>query len=217
VSESGAAAAAAPAFVAPSDTVTAIHQASFGPSALATPANAITTMRLLLAIPLLLLIADRTSSWALFALWFVLCSTDGIDGILARRQGTTRSGAFLDPLADKVLVLGAMVMLVAAGELWWLPVALIGLREATISGFRSYWGRRGLAVPATPMAKLKTVTQEVAVGFVALPWTTNSRWLINTTLWAAVVLTTVSGARYLQAGSRATRLDGSADRDFSRW
>ena len=53
------------------------------------------------------------------SLWIALCVTDGIDGYLARRQGTTRSGAFLDPLADKVLVLGAMVALVANDTFWW--------------------------------------------------------------------------------------------------
>src|SRR3546814_17317673 len=84
-------------------------------------------------------------------------------------MGTTRSGAFLDPLADKVLVLGAMVALVANGTFWWLPVSVIALRELGIQAFRSYWGRRGLAVPATAMAKAKTVVQEVAVGFGLLP------------------------------------------------
>ena len=80
-------------------------------------------------------------------LWIVLAATDGVDGYLARRHGTTRSGAFLDPLADKALVLGAMWALVAADGFWWLPVALITVRELGISVFRSYWGRRGLAVP----------------------------------------------------------------------
>ena len=89
----------------------AVYEQSFGPSALATPANAVTITRLLLAIPLLMLIADHTSSWPAVALWIILCVTDGIDGYLARRQGATRSGAFLDPLADKVLVLGAMIAL----------------------------------------------------------------------------------------------------------
>ena len=116
-----------------------------------------------------MLIVDHPSSWPAVALWIILCVTDGIDGYLARRQGATRSGAFLDPLADKVLVLGAMIALVAAGEFWWLPVAIIVVREIAISVFRSFWGRRGLAVPATQWAKVKTVVQEVAVGFALLP------------------------------------------------
>ncbi len=183
---------------------------SFGPSALATPANAVTITRLLLAVPLLMLIADRNSSWPAVALWIILCITDGIDGYLARRQGTTRSGAFLDPLADKVLVLGAMATLVAAGVFWWLPVVIIGVREFAISAFRSFWGRRGLAVPATQWAKVKTVVQEVAVGFALLPLTANDhRWVASTTLWLAVVLTILTGIHYVHAGSRATRTTGS--------
>ena len=96
-----------------------VTDSSFGPSALATPANAVTITRLLLAVPLLMLIADQPSSYPATALWIILCITDGIDGYLARRQGATRSGAFLDPLADKVLVLGAMVTLIFGGVFWW--------------------------------------------------------------------------------------------------
>ena len=65
-------------------------------------------------------------------LWIALCVTDGIDGYFARRQGATRSGAFLDPLADKVLVLGAMAALVANDTFWWVPVAIIAVREIGI-------------------------------------------------------------------------------------
>ena len=99
----------------------------YGPSALATPANAVTIIRLLVSPALLVMILREPSSWAAVAMWFVLAVTDGIDGALARRFGTTRSGAFLDPLADKVLVLGALFALVAAGRFAWLPVALIAL------------------------------------------------------------------------------------------
>jgi CDP-diacylglycerol--glycerol-3-phosphate 3-phosphatidyltransferase len=187
----------------------AVYEQSFGPSALATPANAVTITRLLLAVPLLMLITDHPSSWPAVALWIILCVTDGIDGYIARRQGATRSGAFLDPLADKVLVLGAMIALVAAGVFWWLPVAIIAAREVSISLFRSYWGRRGLAVPATRWAKVKTVVQEVAVGFALLPLTADHGWIATTVLWGAVVLTVVTGVQYVHAGSRATRNTGA--------
>ncbi len=187
----------------------AVYEQSFGPSALATPANAVTITRLLLAVPLLMLLADHTSSWPAVALWVILCITDGIDGFLARRQGATRSGAFLDPLADKVLVLGAMVALVAADRFWWVPVVLIAAREVLISAFRSYWGRRGLAVPATQWAKVKTVVQEVAVGLALLPLTAGHPSIATTVLWVAVVLTLATGAQYVHAGSRATRTTGA--------
>jgi CDP-diacylglycerol--glycerol-3-phosphate 3-phosphatidyltransferase len=142
-------------------------------------------------------------------LWIVLAATDGLDGYLARRHGTTRSGAFLDPLADKALVLGAMWALVAAGGFWWLPVALISAREAGISAFRSYWGRRGLAVPATFWAKVKTVVQAVAVGLALLPAVADDEpWLASGVLWLAVALTLLSGVQYVVEGSRATASGG---------
>jgi CDP-diacylglycerol--glycerol-3-phosphate 3-phosphatidyltransferase len=182
---------------------------SFGPSALATPANAITMARLVSAPPLWLLIVVLGPSYLVLALWIVLASTDGVDGYLARRHGTTRSGAFLDPLADKALVLGAMWAIVADGTFAWLPVALITGRELAISGFRSYWGRRGLAVPATFWAKVKTVVQAVAVGLALLPAVADGpRWLATTALWSAVALTLVTGARYLVEGSRSTAAGG---------
>lgn len=184
--------------------------AHFGPSALATPANLLTVGRLVLTVPLLGMIVADGASWPALALWIALCITDGIDGHLARRQGTTRSGAFLDPLADKVLVLGAMVALVANDTFWWLPVAVIAVRELGIQGFRSYWGRKGLAVPASATAKAKTVVQEVAVGFALLPTTAEDQtWVANSVLAVAVVLTVVSGVQYLVAGSRAATTSGS--------
>ena len=182
---------------------------SFGPSALATPANAVTFARLLCAPPLWLVIVGSAPSYPALVLWIVLAATDGVDGYVARRHGTTRSGAFLDPLADKALVLGAMWALVAADGFWWLPVALITVRELGISVFRSYWGRRGLAVPASYWAKVKTVVQAVAVGLALLPPVAEDHaWLASTALWVAVALTLVTGAQYLVEGSRATATGG---------
>ena len=177
---------------------------SFGPSALATPANALTLSRIAITPVLLILILGTGASWGLLAFWIVLASSDGLDGHLARRYGTTRSGAFLDPLADKVLVLGACFALVVEGTFWWLPVLLIAARELIISGFRSFWGRRGLAVPARYWAKVKTVVQEVAVGFALLPLTSErATWVASAVLWIAVVLTLSTGVNYILEGSRA--------------
>jgi CDP-diacylglycerol--glycerol-3-phosphate 3-phosphatidyltransferase len=178
---------------------------SFGPSALATPANALTASRLLLAPVMILLILDRPASYVTLAVWIGVAGSDALDGWVARRHGSTRSGAFLDPLADKVLVLGAMVALVAKSELWWLPVALIAGRELVISAYRSYVGRRGVSLPARKWAKVKTIVQEVAIGFALLPATANHRWVANTCLWIAVVLTLVTGAQYLLDGRTAQR------------
>ena len=79
----------------------------FGQGALATPANFITLSRIAVALPTLVLIRNRGSEWLTVGLWFAITATDSLDGWLARRDGATRSGAFLDPVADKLIVLGA--------------------------------------------------------------------------------------------------------------
>jgi CDP-diacylglycerol--glycerol-3-phosphate 3-phosphatidyltransferase len=170
---------------------------SFGPSALATPANAVTIARVALTPLLLGLVLGTGDSWPAFALWVVLAGTDGLDGFLARRHGTTRSGAFLDPLADKILVLGAMSALIATDHFWWLPVLLIAVREIGISAYRSFMSRQGVSVPARQSAKAKTFVQAFAVGFALLPWLDAHRWVANSLLWLSVVLAWVSGAQYL--------------------
>ena len=82
---------------------------SYGPSAIATPANYVTMIRILVSPLLFAMISHNPSGWIVWALWTALALTDGVDGWIARRHGTTRSGAFLDPLADKVLVLSGQL------------------------------------------------------------------------------------------------------------
>ena len=181
----------------------------FGASAIATPANAITIARMLLALPFLAFVARDGESWGALAAWTVLACSDGIDGHLARKHGTTRSGAFLDPLADKVLVLGAAWALVAAGAFWWFPVVLITVRELGISLFRSWYGRRGIAVPARYAAKVKTVVQEFAIAFALLPPTAEHvPWVATTVLWIAVALTVGTGISYVTDGARSLSRTG---------
>lgn len=178
----------------------------YGPSALATPANAITMARVVATPFLVLVILSRGTGFPLVAAWVLLAASDGADGWLARRQGTTRSGAFLDPLADKVVVLAAMAALVAIDRIWWFPVALIGLRELVISAYRSYVGRRGISVPARQWAKIKTLFQDVTVGLALVPATGPTyRNVVAAVLWAAVALTLVTGAQYLWDGRRVIR------------
>ena len=170
------------------------------PSALATWANAITVGRLLLSPVMFWVIPDdNQGGWVAFGLWFLLCASDAFDGYIARRHGTTRSGAFLDPLADKVLVLGAMFTLVGNDVFWIVPVAIIAVREFVISMYRTVVGSRGVSVPASRMAKRKTLAQQLAVGFALLPLTAvDATWLWNGFLWLAVVLTVWSGWAYLR-------------------
>ncbi|HEV3281529.1 MAG TPA: CDP-alcohol phosphatidyltransferase family protein, partial [Acidimicrobiales bacterium] len=98
---------------APRGSVT--RATTFGPSAVLTPANGITVLRLLATPVLIGLIMAWGANWFTFVFGGVLALSDGVDGWLARKQGTTNSGAFLDPLADKVVVLGALFALVAKG------------------------------------------------------------------------------------------------------
>jgi CDP-diacylglycerol--glycerol-3-phosphate 3-phosphatidyltransferase len=176
---------------------------SHDPSAIATWANAVTVGRVMVSPVLFALITGTDGSWIALSLWFVLCASDAVDGFLARRYGTTRSGAFLDPLADKVLVLGAMFTLVGRGVFPVLPVAIIATREVAISLYRTFAGAKGVSIPATPVAKAKTLFQQLAVGFaLAPPTAVDGRWLWLTLLWVAVVLTVVSGVHYLVRARR---------------
>jgi CDP-diacylglycerol--glycerol-3-phosphate 3-phosphatidyltransferase len=181
----------------------------FGPGAVATPANAVTVARLVLAIPTLVLIEAEGSSWLTVGLWVVLTSTDGLDGWLARRDGTTRSGAFLDPLADKFLVLGGFVALGARGDFPWAAVALVSVREVGVSVYRSVAGRRGLSLPARQLGKWKAFLQFVAVGLVLLPPTSDLDLLVNVALWAAVSLSMVSAVDIVVSSLRTRRTAGA--------
>jgi CDP-diacylglycerol--glycerol-3-phosphate 3-phosphatidyltransferase len=174
------------------------------PSAVKTWANLVTVARVLIAPFMFVLIPDKPGgSWVAFGLWFVLCSTDGIDGYLARRHGSTTVGAFLDPLADKILVIGAMVFLVSSDVYWIVPVVIIAARELAISLYRSFVGAKGISVPASKIAKLKTVTQQLSVGFAIAPLTAlDAKWLWNGLLWLSVALALISGGQYMWRARR---------------
>ena len=175
----------------------------FDPGAFVTPANALTLVRMVLTPVMLVLIASLRYDLGTFALWVVLSWTDYFDGILARRFGTTRSGAFLDPLADKFMSLGAMIVLVVKGVYAWPWVALIAAREIAITFYRSMMGTKGVSIPARRSAKWKTFTQQSAVGFSIMPWVgLHAKWIGHSLLIVSVVLTLVSGGQYLTAARR---------------
>jgi CDP-diacylglycerol--glycerol-3-phosphate 3-phosphatidyltransferase len=174
----------------------------FGPSALLTPANYVTALRFALTVPLLQLIATDGVSWRATVGWIILASTDGLDGWLARRDGTTRSGAFLDPLADKFLAIGGLASLAAKGVFPWVAVTLIAAREVGVSLYRTAAGRRGISMPARNLGKTKTVFQLVAVGWALCPSTADHSGLGLSILWVAVALTVVSGLDIVLAAHR---------------
>ncbi|MCU1428696.1 MAG: phosphatidylglycerophosphate synthase [Actinomycetia bacterium] len=172
----------------------------FGQGAVATPANFVTLARILVAVPTLLLIRHRGAGWLTVGLWFAVTSTDSLDGWMARRDGATRSGAFLDPVADKFIVLGGLAALADRGSIAWWPVLLIAAREFGISAYRSVAGRRGISLPAQRLGKYKAFTQYCAVGFVVLPWTASDVGLQHAALGVAVALTVVSGIDIVRHG-----------------
>ncbi|MGA2037163.1 MAG: CDP-alcohol phosphatidyltransferase family protein [Acidimicrobiales bacterium] len=182
-----------------------LRPSRFGPSALATPANAITFTRLLATPVLVVLVAVGGTGWAPFVVALAIGATDTVDGWIARRQGATRSGAFLDPLADKVVVLGVLFALAARSEVAWWPVGLIAVREVAMSVYRSLVGRRGVSIPARPSAKMKTLVQGLAILLALTPPLVPQRTAIGVALWVAVAFTLVTGAQYLVDGRRAAR------------
>lgn len=177
---------------------------TFGPSALATPANALTLARLLSSPVLVaLVVTTGPASWLLAVLWLVCTGSDGLDGWIARKMGATRSGAFLDPLADKFLVLGALAALAGTGYFSWLPVVLISAREIAMSLFRSLAGRRGVSIPARMTAKAKTFLQDVVIGLAFLPPVgPHAKGALRDLLWAAVAITLYTGLEYARDGRR---------------
>ena len=178
----------------------AVRRKRFGQNALATPANFVTLLRIAVAVPTLAVIRHDGSSWATVGLWFAITSTDSLDGWLARRDGATRSGAFLDPVADKLIVLGGLAVLADRGVFPWWPILLVAGRELGISLYRSVAGRRGVVLPAQRLGKYKAFTQYCAVGFVVFPWTADMVGFQNFVLGVAVVLTVVSGLQILRHG-----------------
>jgi CDP-diacylglycerol---glycerol-3-phosphate 3-phosphatidyltransferase len=165
-------------------------------------ANGVTFLRAFLVPPILVLLAisDEVPSarWAAFVVFVVAALTDTIDGWAARRwQGVTRFGAFADPVADKLLIVGTLVSLALVGELGWWVVILIAARELLVTLLRLYAVQRtGVVVSASVWGKVKTVAQIIAVGAVILPLVGGV--LVDTLLITAVVLTVGSGVDYVR-------------------
>jgi CDP-diacylglycerol---glycerol-3-phosphate 3-phosphatidyltransferase len=141
--------------------------------------------------------------WAT-AVFCIAMTTDWLDGRLARRQGRASSlGSLLDPIADKVLVLAALVMLVGQAVFPAWMVASIVVREVLITGLRQAAIERGVVLAARDLGKLKTWAQAVAAavgGFAAAgAWSDRIAWWA---LLVAVVLTWISGLDYARAAPR---------------
>jgi CDP-diacylglycerol--glycerol-3-phosphate 3-phosphatidyltransferase len=167
------------------------------------PADQLTVARAL-AVPIVVVLYAWPFSghayWAT-AVFCVAMTTDWFDGRLARRHGRTSPlGSLLDPIADKVLVLGTLVMLAGLDVAPAWMVAAIVVREVLITGLRQAAIERGIVLAARDLGKLKTWAQAVAAalaGFAAAgAWSTSVAWW---GLLVAVVLTSVSGLDYARS------------------
>jgi cardiolipin synthase len=174
------------------------------------------TLSRIAAIPLLVALAVVGAPWADMAACVVFSAaaiTDYFDGKLAReRQQITAFGRMLDPIADKLLVGAALMLLAGMGrlsEFGLLPAIVILLREILVSGLREYLAGLAVGLPVTKLAKWKTGFQMGALGTLLAGDTGAS--VIGLTflpvsligelmLWTASVLTMITGWDYLQAG-----------------
>lgn len=144
--------------------------------------------------------------WAT-AVFVVAMATDQIDGWLARRWNQTSAfGSLLDPVADKILVMAALVMLIAEGVAPAWMVAAIIAREFLVSGLRLAAIEKGVVIAARDLGKLKTWAQALAVAIggmaAAGAWSDDIAWWA---LFVALVLTWVSGLDYARAAPRVLR------------
>jgi CDP-diacylglycerol--glycerol-3-phosphate 3-phosphatidyltransferase len=173
------------------------------------PADQLTVARAL-SVPIVVVLYawnfENHAYWAT-ALFCLSMTTDFFDGKLARRHGRSSAlGSLLDPIADKVLVLGTMVMLVGLGVVPAWMIAAIVVREVLITGLRQAAIERGIVIAARDLGKLKTWAQSVAaaIGGFALAgaWSESVAWW---SLLVAVVLTWVSGLDYARVAPALIR------------
>jgi CDP-diacylglycerol--glycerol-3-phosphate 3-phosphatidyltransferase len=157
-----------------------------------TLANYVTLARIALIPLLIFLLLFQINGLALI-LFLLLSSSDAIDGYIARRFNQVSDlGKFLDPLADKILVITALVALVGLGKASSVPVMILAAREFLVSGLRINAAREGIIFSASPLAKWKTMLQVVSIAMliINLP-------LAGLVLWLAVILAIISGGDYL--------------------
>lgn len=176
--------------------------------------NAITMVRIGAApvLVVLLLYPGRTMSVISAILFAVVCATDWLDGYLARKHGDVTSlGKFLDPLADKLLVTTALIMLIPIGRIPAWVVALMISREIAVTGLRAIASDAGVVISASILGKLKTVSQIVALVPLILHYTfygLDFQKIGSVLLVIAFILTVWSGVDYFLKFFRKYSLSG---------
>jgi cardiolipin synthase (CMP-forming) len=155
-------------------------------------------------------LSSPLSNWVSFGIFAVAGVTDFFDGYLARNLNqVSKFGRFLDPIADKLLVAAAILMLVAVDRIagWTVLAALVILcREILVSGLREFLAEAKVSVPVSQLAKWKTGVQIVALGFLLVGNAANTLLPAGTIgvigLWIAAILTLYTGYDYMRVGLR---------------
>jgi len=173
----------------------------------------ILTLSRIVAIPVVvafMFMDPPLGNWLAFSVYTYACITDFFDGYLARAWSQQSTfGRFLDPIADKLLIVAVLMMLAGFGPtsgIHILPALVILCREILVSGLREFLADARVSVPVTLLAKWKTTIQMLALGFLIVdqagpdfgPLSTTDIGLIG--LWGAAILTLVTGYDYLRAG-----------------
>jgi cardiolipin synthase len=161
--------------------------------------NAISALRILLVpvVVLLVLVKTDRAAYAATAVFVAGGLSDFLDGYLARRYGTsTLTGAWLDPLSDKLLVAAAVISLTAVSRFPVWAAVVILVREAAVSLLRAYMGTRRASMPASRIAKWKTATQIAAIGLYMLPLSRAANGPKLAVLIVATAITVYSGLDY---------------------
>lgn len=173
----------------------------------------ILTVSRIVAIPVILgimFMPPPLGNWLALAVYIYAAVTDILDGYLARIWSQQSNfGRFLDPIADKLLIASLLLMLVGIdriGGLTILPAAVILCREILVSGLREFLAEVRVGLPVSSMSKIKTFIQILALGFLIVGDVGPDFWGVPTLdigiygLWAAAVITLVTGYDYLVAG-----------------
>jgi cardiolipin synthase (CMP-forming) len=181
----------------------------------------ILTLSRIFAVPILVWLLWKPSPidyGITFILYSIVGFTDYFDGYLARAHGQiSRLGQFLDPIADKIMVVAVIIMLIATRRvadepepviagLAIIPALVILLREIIVSGLREFLGPLNVSVPVSRLAKWKTTLQLLALGALILGGAFPAYLWIHqvgiVSLWGAALLTLITGYDYLRVGLR---------------
>lgn len=176
-------------------------------------ANKLTVLRMIL-VPIFIICAifnTDIGNYLALAIFIIASITDKLDGYIARsRNEITNFGKFMDPLADKLLVTSALIILVEKGIVaGWIVVIIIS-REFIVSGLRTLAASQGVVIAASNLGKIKTVFQMIAIIIGLLCLNFDASWLLKLTevsILVAVIMTIASGVDYFIKAKKVVDMD----------